>query len=75
MKPRAAPPSDNAAAAADDGGGGEVNCDWLKHPIVLAHCRSQVGRSDVASWLPFDTMVFCSTHSLNDMNFINVDHK
>jgi len=51
---------------------GECECDWLRAPLVLAHCRSQVSVTEVVESLPFDTLVFCSTHLL-DMKLIDVD--
>ena len=51
----------------------ECECDWLSDPLVLAHCRRQVGPTEVVNSFPLDTLVFCSTHSL-DMSFIDVDH-
>jgi len=52
----------------------ECECEWLSSPVVLAHCRSQVGVTDIVDSVPFDTLVFCTTHSFLDMNFIDVDH-
>ena len=50
---------------------GECECDWLRHRLILAHCRSQI--DEVVNALPFDTLVFCSVHSL-DMKLIDIDH-
>jgi len=54
---------------------GECECDWLRHPIILAHCRSQIDISDVVDPLcrPVDTLVFRSTHDLA-MRLIDIDH-
>ena len=52
---------------------GECECDWLRHPLVVAHCRSLVDVTELVDAVPVDTLVFCSIHSL-DMNLLDIDH-
>jgi len=56
----------------------ECECEWLRHPLIVAHCRRQLDVADPAAaaldlQLALDTHVFCSVHSL-DMSLVDIDH-